>query len=97
MATSSKGGVNLLTNGSADASGMRWPGGKAMLVASATWGGGKIKLQVKSSNPSATWCDVPNSTLSADGTLTLDLPVCELKVDVTTATAIYADLYHIPQ
>jgi len=93
----SKGKLTLLSNsGAGDGASFIWPGGRGMMSASATWGGGNIKLQMKVPAASATWADVPSSTLSANGHLFVDLPHGEVRAVQTTATAGYCDLVHIP-
>jgi len=55
----------------------------------ANWGGGAVKLQVK--GPNGTAIDVgPDTSLSANGGGNFELPPCELRANVATATAIYA-------
>jgi len=71
------------------------PGGKFLLMAEATWGGGNVKVQIQS--PNATWIDVPNSTLSANGMLQLELPRGQARVVFATGTALYAYLISLPQ
>lgn len=90
----SKGGV-ILAAGSAALTGKMWPGGKAMFVAEATWGGGSVALQVKAGG--GTWVAVANGSLSANGTLTVDLPLGEVRVLITTATGVYANILHVPE
>lgn len=80
--------------GAGNLSSVQFPGGKAMFIAEGTWGGGNIKLQVKAGNN--TWVDISSSTLSANGTLNLDLPPCEIRGVVTTSTGVYADLITVP-
>jgi hypothetical protein len=71
-------------------------GGRYMFSAKGTWGGGNVKLQMPLPDSSATYGDVPSSTLSADGHLFLDLPPGQVKAVVTTATAVDACLTHVP-
>lgn len=86
----------LLANEAATSLGKRWSGGKALLVAKATWSTGSIQLQVKAGD-NATWVDVASATLSDDGTVLVELPICEVRAVVDTATGVYADLFEIPQ
>ncbi len=95
MGTHGKGKLVLTSNSSTPAY-LNWHGGRCMLIANATWGGGNIKLQTPGPDASGTATDIANSTLSANGTLNLDLPPGQYKVVITTATAVYASLIHIP-
>lgn len=82
--------------GAGNGTAYEWPGGKGMFMAEATWGGGNVKLQQQSAN--ATWIDVaPSSTLSANGMVVLDLPPGQVRVVITTSTAVYSYLVGIPQ
>lgn len=92
----SKGSVTFFSNAAAGSSIKQWPGGKGMLIGKATWGGGSVKLQVMSGD-GTNWVDVPSSTLSADGALVVDLPLCAIKAVAATGSAFYVDLVHIPQ
>ena len=90
--------ITLSTNQAADVSGVSVEfGGRYLLVASATWGGGNIKLQILGPD-GATYLDLPSATLSANGTLTVYLPDnAVVKLDITTATAVYAALRRCPE
>lgn len=68
--------------------GQFWLGGRGMLIAEATWGGGSVKLQFKS--PNGTWMDYASGSLSANGALMFELHPCEIRAVVTTATGVYA-------
>jgi len=67
-----------------------WLGGRGtFIVESSAWGGGSAKLQMKT--PQGTWIDIdPMGTLTADGAVGFELPPCEVKVVVATATGVYA-------
>jgi hypothetical protein len=65
-------------------------GGKFMFMAEGTWGGGNIKIQTQTGN--STWVDVASSTLSANGTLSVDLPAGQVRGVITTSSAVYAYL-----
>jgi hypothetical protein len=67
-----------------------WLGGRGtFIVESLAWGGGSVKLQMKT--PNGTWIDIdPMGTLTADGAVGFELPPCEVKVVVDTATGVYA-------
>lgn len=96
MSTASKGAVNFASNAAAgNGAAKTWRGGRCMLIAEATWGGGSFKLQTQTSL--GTWVDVASSTLSANGTLNLELPPGQYRGVGATGSAFYADLVHIPQ
>lgn len=80
----------LLTNGAATSAAFPWPGGDGVITGEATWGGGNIRLQVQTIN--GTWVDVSSSahTLSANGMFPFTLPRCLIRINVTTATAVFA-------
>jgi len=86
--------VTFLSNGTGSGLEKAWGGGKMMLMAEATWGGGSVKLQILSLH--GTWLDVKDSTLSANGTLNLDLPNGSYRAVATTATAAYVNGVFIP-
>lgn len=88
---------DLLSNASpGNGTPVYWPGGLAMFIVCANFGGGgNVKLQVQAADGS-TWVDVTSSTLSANGTLSVNLPQCSVRAVLATATACYASLHHIP-
>lgn len=89
--------VTLASNGSAgNGSAVEVESGKYMMTASATWGGGSIKLQILSKDGS-TYVDIASSTLSANGTLNIDLPKGAVRAVIATASAVYAELLPIDQ
>lgn len=66
-----------------------WGGGRGVFSATATWGGGSVKLQYML--PDGTWADVgAHTTLMANGGGGFELPRCEIRAVVATATAAYA-------
>lgn len=88
--------LDLLTNAGTGAGTEKvWSGGKAMMVWNATVGGGNVKLQILGPDGS-TWVDVASSTLSAVGTLNVDLPLGPVRAFVTTSTANYLSLLRVP-
>lgn len=89
-----KRGISLASNATSGLT-KEWRGGKCMLIATATWSAGSIKLQMPAAN--GTFVDIPNSNLSADGALVLDLPNNPVKLVIATATAVYADLLPISE
>lgn len=83
--------INLAENeGAGNGDAKLWPGGVSYFMAEGTWGGGNAKLQFKT--PNGTWVDIPSSTLSANGTLKLDVPPGEVRTVIATASAVYAYL-----
>lgn len=92
------GAVTLLSNaGAVTGSDVLWPGGKTALVGHATWGGGNIKLQIKLElGGTATYADVANAALTADGMVVVDLPPGTYRAVSTTSTVNYAKLISVP-
>ena len=86
---SNKSRVDLATNaGAGNGAECEWRGGQGLFMAEATWGGGSAKLQMKS--PNGTWIDVPSASLTANGMYVFNLPQCDIRVVIATATACYA-------
>lgn len=89
-----KGKVVLLENAAADSSAAEWKGGAGVFSAEATWGGGTVTLQYKL--PNGTWVAAgPDTTLAANGGGVFELPPCQIRAAVATATAVYATAVHI--
>ena len=65
-----------------------WPGGQGYFMAEGTWGGGSAKLQF--STPRGTWVDIAGGSLTANGTLKLDIPPGQIRTVIATASAVYA-------
>lgn len=81
--------LTLLSNASATGTWLQWPGGKGAFAVEATFGGGTVKLQVK--GPAGGAIDVSSATtLTAAGAGIFELPPCEIRANVATATAVYA-------
>jgi hypothetical protein len=78
----------LLSNASATGAPAQWRGGRGVLTAVATWGGGNIALQYMGPD-GATWLAV-GTALTANGLSTFELPPGLIRAAVTTATAAYA-------
>jgi hypothetical protein len=74
------------TTGSGSA--REWIGGKGYFMAEGTWGGGNAKLQQQS--PRGTWMDVASASLTADGCVAIDIPAGQIRVEIDTATDVYA-------
>ena len=71
-----------------------WLGGQCVMTGKATWGGGNIVLQQM--DAFGNWVPVSGGTLSADGcTALLSVPSGQIRVFVTTATAVYSSLVRI--
>lgn len=71
-----------------------WVGGQCVMTAKGTWGGGNIVLQQM--DPFGNWLPVNGGTLSADGeTALLSVPAGQVRVNITTATGVYASLVRI--
>lgn len=73
----------------------QWAGGRALLVAQATWGGGSAKLQTLSSDGS-TWVDITNASFTASGSVEVALPHGQIRCVIATSSAVYLDAHHIP-
>lgn len=87
------GQIILGANVSATGSGFAWKGGKGVFTAEATWGGGTVKLDMQTVN--GTWVTVinPNGnavSLTANGAITFETCAGQIRVNVATATAVYA-------
>lgn len=83
--------VVLASNASATSNPVAWPGGPGTFLATATFGGGTVKLQVMS--PDGTnYIDVgSDTTLTAAGGGNFELPPgAMIRVNIATATAVYA-------
>lgn len=70
-----------------------WRGGRGTFIVKAT-GFGTVKLQYLLPD-NTTWDDVDQGsdtfvTLTADGAGNFDMPPCQMRVNVATATAVYA-------
>lgn len=88
--------LTLLSNaGAGNGASFVQPGGKYTMIGEATYGGGSQKLQMKTEN--GTFVDVAGSTLSAAGTLTVELPPGEVRCVATTATVNYVSLVPVYQ
>jgi hypothetical protein len=88
--------VELLTNASATSGAKKWPGGKGLFAVKATFGGGSVALQMQLPD-SSTWFTPTDASLTADGAIVFELPPCEIRALVTTATAVYAQASRIPE
>jgi len=92
--------LKLATNAGAGAqTGVDWQGGRGMLFGEATWGGGNAALQMQT--PNGTWVAVYDAagnavTISANGGKVFEAPAGPLRVNITTATAVYAYAVGIP-
>jgi hypothetical protein len=84
--------VDLLTNASSTGSGVIWPGGRGTFLASGTFGGASVSLQVLGPD-SSTWIDAGSyTTFTASGVGNFDLPQGKIRAAVTggTPSGLYA-------
>lgn len=87
-------GVSLLSNASATGAALYWAGGRGLFVAEATFGGGSVALEYQ--GPSGAWLSTPAVSLTAAGGVIFELPPCQIRAAVVTATAVYARADRIP-
>ena len=87
----------MLENSSADSDEFIWPGGDGVFDAVATWGGGSASLEFLQADGS-TWTAVSaDTTLSANGGGVFTLGEgTKIRVNVTTATAVFARARRAP-
>jgi hypothetical protein len=88
------------SNISAATAAFRLKGGRYSLTAVATWGGGNIAVQMLAPDGS-TWITPLNKAnsaniLSANGQQVMDLPAGQYRINVTTASAVYAAIASVP-
>lgn len=88
-------GVLLLSNASATGAAAKWPGGRGLFTAEATFGGGSVALEYL--GPNGSWLATPTVSLSANGGALFELPPGEIRAAVVTATAVYARADRIPE
>ena len=94
-----KGAVSLAENAAAgNGDDKMWAGGKTAFVATGTFAGGSIKLQIKIDigQAAAVYADVPSMSHSAAGILTADLPPGTYRAVMATGSAFYGRLVSIP-
>lgn len=89
----SRANLTLASNASADGSAVYWYGGRGVFTAEATFGGGTVKLQMKTLN--GTWVDVSGASCTAAGTKEFFAPAGEIRASITTATAVYAYAHYV--
>ena len=90
-------GTDGLSLSNVAASGAAAPlaGGRYLLTAVATWGGGSVGVSILGPDGS-TYLTV-GTALTANGVAAvIELPACTAKLVVATATAVYASLSRIP-
>jgi hypothetical protein len=85
--------LTVASNLAADSTAVQWEGGRAVVTAEATFGGGTVALQFKSLN--GAWVGVDNGSFTAAGSKLVYVPRGEVRVAITTATAVYAYLHHV--
>lgn len=75
--------VDLLTNASATGNAVIWPGGRGTFLATGTFSGATVKLQVLGPD-NTTWIDAGTyTTLTAAGAGNFDLPQGQIRAAVT--------------
>jgi hypothetical protein len=67
-----------------------WRGGRGSFLAQATWGGGTVKLQYLGPNGTDYEDMGDDTTLTEDGGGNFEFPAGQLRVNVATATDVYA-------
>lgn len=87
--------ISVFNVAASSATGVKLVGGKYMISAVATWGGGNLDLHMLGPDNS-TYLSVLPATFTANGVKTIDLPQGTYKFIVTTATALYAAVVRIP-
>lgn len=87
-------GVELLSNASATGAAAQWPGGRGLFSAEATFGGGSVGLEYR--GPAGGWLATPAVSVTAAGGVLFELPPCEIRAVVVTATGVYARADRIP-
>lgn len=93
------GRVVLGENVAATQTGVAWAGGKGMfMVSSAAWGGGTAKLEIscpQANSDSVAWASVMNwggiaASATANAAIPFEAPAGLLRVNIATATGVYA-------
>lgn len=79
--------------------GVDWQGGRGMLFGEATWGGGSAALEMQT--PNGTWVAIFDAagvavSITANGGKVFEAPAGPLRVNITTATAVFAYAVGIP-
>lgn len=95
--------VDLLSNASATGSSTRWPGGRAILAVSGTFGTNVLKLEIPDPSGSG-WLALPDVSgtaisMSAAGAKLVDLPEGPIRASLTGgagSSAMYARLMRAP-
>jgi hypothetical protein len=81
--------LKFLTNANATSAWLPWRGGSGTFLVEAAWGGGSVTLQIK--GPNGAPIDVGAGTsFTANGCANFELPPCELRAGVLTATSVHA-------
>ena len=81
--------LKFLTNANATSAWLPWRGGSGTFLVEATWGGGTVTLEMKGPNGTAIAVGT-DTTKTANGGGNFELPPCELRAAVTTATDVHA-------
>lgn len=86
--------------GAGQSAGQDWPGGRGLLMVDATFGGGNVALEQLS--PAGKWlplnveCTATAISLTANGTAYFASPAGQIRVNITTASAVNAHVVGIP-
>lgn len=93
--------LTLASNAGAGAqTAVDWQGGVGMFMAEGTWGGGNAKLEIQT--PNGSWVSLIHYatttaiSLTANGVAIFQAPAGKIRVNITTATAVYAYAIGIP-
>lgn len=86
--------ITLASNASATGAWFAWPGGRGEFRAEGSFPG-TVKLQCKGPNGTAQDVGV-DVTLTADGGGIFELGAGEIRCNIATATAVYAQALRIP-
>lgn len=87
--------ITLLENASADSAYFKVGGGRYCFIVSATFGGGSVALEILGPDGS-TAIAIPSASLTSNTAVVVDLPPGQVRANITTATAVYAQLVSIP-
>lgn len=90
----------IANNVAATTAGADWPGGKGLLMVSATFGGGNAALEMQS--PTGVWIPLTlrNTTtainFTANGSVLFEAPAGSLRLNIATATAVFGHAIGVP-
>jgi hypothetical protein len=84
------------SNIAATTPGFQLRGGKYAISALGTFGGGSVKFQVLGPDGSSFISPSAGTDFTAAGEAVLDLPPCQARFTIATATAVYASACRVP-